>query len=191
MQPDRESELLSLIVDRRSGANDWEEIDNHLSLEPALALRIVTALRDDDLLRSALQAKTAPSVRVGAPTPRGLPWMRRFRPVAAAVLLVAGTFIVARLTAANEVGTPQDTQNIAPATTAAPAPETPRVVRDIDRVVVGHRPAKNGKGVEVLYIHRRLEAVTVTKKIQFGTDENGRPTLVSNKLEAVKTVSAF
>jgi hypothetical protein len=191
----RADRLISRIVDRSAAPEDWSGFASLARSEPSHWEQLLTTLRADAALRSALGGPLAVADRVETRAPvTVLASWRRWSGWAAAAMLAAAW--VGSLAAPTPASAPRD---VAPATSqlaghqATPGPAgaahvptplgqpirgTP-VMEELPLRLVGTRPGPDGRGVEVLYVRPIVEKAVVDNVFSFSTDELGRPTPVS------------
>jgi len=186
----RGDRLISRIVDRRAEPQDWSGFADLARAEPAQWERLLSSLRTDGALRTALDGALASADRVELPLP-SLPRWRQWTGWAAAGLLAlcwagsSGLGLPSRAPISTPPARPVASSPVnggSPASPTAAGGTAPVAAGTVDPVVeqlplrlMDARPGPSGRGVEVLYVRPVVERAVVDGVYSFGTDELGRP----------------
>lgn len=191
---EREDLLLGRVAERTAGAADWDELEARGAVVPELWERLALRLRDDDLLRAAVEPVLAIAehvdvdvdVQVAAAPAAAVPaaWSSPWVGWAAALLIAAAW-------AWSSVGDVASPQSAAPAVSehaagngvesdagseAMVAEEAAAdVVGELPKLLVSTTPTADGEQLEVLYVRRVLERSFVRHVYELGTDDLGQP----------------
>lgn len=198
MNDDRDELLISLAVDGRATAGDWEELASSAGADPDLWRRLGETLRDQAGFARAINSSVAVADTVDppidqAPEPAGLddaeagdglrilPWLGW---AVAATLTI--TWVVDWGRARPAGGDDWNTQ-VVEATAGdllqaylKKGRQEKMVIGEVpERILIDSRSMPSGEGYELLYLRQILERAIVPDLYQFtAQDELGRPTLV-------------
>ncbi len=195
MNPTREEVLISRVVDRAEDPRDWRELDRLAATSEAVWYELVDALRQDAVVRSAMQPALDAADRVELPVMRHelAPAPSRERaPFAAwsgwlAAVLIAAFWIGMSL---GNGAAPTEAE-LAGGEPPAGAPADAEVLGELSRVVMQAQPTDDGSALEVLYIRRVLERAVVDALYQISEDEHGLPVPTPVSLAQFDTPSRY
>jgi hypothetical protein len=193
----RADRLISRIVDRHAEPGDWSSFADLARVEPAHWEQLLSTLRTDGALRTALGAalQAADRVETQAPVTVLGRWRQWSGWAAAAMLALTWSLAstasdhgsVQGATPAPSAG-PLVSQATSPLPGSQPAPVTAQPAQPVSGTpvfdelplrLVGTRPGPQGRGVEVTYVRPIVERTVVDGVYSVGTDELGRPMPVS------------
>jgi len=182
------AQLIARIVDRAAAPSDYDGFAALARGTPAHWDELLAALRDDDALHGALEDQLQPVERIelpaAPPAPHGV--LRQLRPwsgwlAAAALALV---WLTGELRHDDSLQPFPSRGNLARLPDAGPrAAPRPRdlpvgadpVLGELPLHLVGAQPARDGGGLDVLYVQPVLRRARVDGVFEMGTDEHGLP----------------
>jgi hypothetical protein len=161
--PDLEIDAIARIVARADRAQDWGALARLAARDPGAYERLAMALHDEArvrwALRPAIAAADAVDLPLAASRRRVLPWTAA---AAVAVLAAVGLGYLWR-----------------PSPASAPSPAAPAsaaiTLEELPRVVLEARPARDGRGTEVVWLRRTLQRAVVDRVVELAHDEYGLP----------------
>jgi hypothetical protein len=182
------AQLIARIVDRAAAPSDYEGFATLARGAPAHWDELLAALRDDDALHGALEDSLQPVERIelpaAPPAPRGVlrqirPWSGWLAAAALALVWLAGELrhddaLPAFPSRGNLARMPDAGPRSAPRPRDLPA-AADSVLGELPLHLVGAQPARDGDGLDVLYVQPVLRRTRVDRVFEMGTDEHGLP----------------
>ncbi|MAG55359.1 MAG: hypothetical protein CMJ83_03625 [Planctomycetes bacterium] len=191
MEHAREEILVGRAVDGTASADEWTEIEARADADPIVWRRIGHSMRDEAFLRGGLDDAFAVADGVGLPGAAAPRFTRvldnRFARAAVVLIAITAGFSIGSTSSgvASEAAEPT-------ARFASPAEllrkyveggrAEGRVVDELPELLLHHRPASSGEGIEVFYVRRLLERRIVDQSFEIATDEHGRLAVVPGDL---------
>jgi hypothetical protein len=182
------AQLIARIVDRAAAPSDYEGFAAMARTAPAHWDELLAALRDDDALHGALLDSLQPAERVelpAAPTaPRGVlrqlrPWTGWLAAAALALVWLSGELrhddALSDFPARGNLAHMPDAGLHAGPRPRDAQPVADPVVGELPLHFVGTQPARDGAGLDVLYVQPVVRRARVDSVYQIGTDEHGQP----------------
>jgi len=183
-------QLIARIVDRAAAPADYDGFAALARSTPAHWDELLAALRDDDALHGALEDSLQPVERIelpaAPPAPHGVlrqlrPWSGWLAAAALALVWLSGEMrhddalpdFPARGNG-NLARMPDAGPRSAPRPRDVPAAADP-VLGELPLHLVGAQPARDGDGLDVLYVQPVLRRARVDRVFEMGTDEHGLP----------------
>jgi len=185
------AQLIARIVDRAAAPSDYDGFADLARSAPAHWDELLAALRDDDALHGALLDSLQPAERVELPAapaapaaPRGVlrqlrPWTGWLAAAALALVWLSGELrhddaLPAFPPRGNLARMPDAGPRSAPRPRDVPMAADP-VLGELPLHLVGAQPARDGDGLDVLYVQPVLRRARVDRVYEMGTDEHGQP----------------
>jgi len=193
MSEDRESILISRVIDREETGEDWIALERLAASDPGLWSRLIDGLREDAFLEQALEAKIGEPVSLGAAAARRPRSWRRGIAAALVVVAIGAAYLTGRF------GTPAENRpqqrpvsaKVENPVHAEPAATDADLIRTLSPVVLDQHPAANGNGYELIYLDRVIRRRFVEKAYRLVRDEHGNITAQLASPEAMRSVRQF